>query len=404
MLAQVQALRARVVWDDRAHELLDVTQVEILVLSAQRERPPSLARTSCTPDTMDVVLRLVRHVKIQHVGDLGNVDAASEHVGRDENAHLAVHELRKRPRTLVLRAVAVNRGAADARPAQNPAHLVRAVLSLHEHDHAVGSLSLEQLGEQALLGLGGHAEHILPHRLGGGPLRRDLHTHGVSHQRTRLREHVFGERRREQQRLAVPRRSCHNLAHVRQKAHVEHTIGLIEHQDLDLPERAGALVEQVDQAAGRRHKHVAATCERILLRLVAHAAHHDRGPMSSLCSHRLGDVRNLLRQLTCGRDDQHERPLSSPSMPKTIQRGQQEGRGLSRPRLCCGHDVFPLEHGGDGLRLDGGRLVVSHAADRSQRRLGKPKILKRPRVFNCLLPAPMPPTPTFCHVSPHVCT
>ena len=42
------------------------------------------------------------------------------------------------------------------------------------------------------------------------------------------------ERGREQQRLTLGRGLAHNAADGGQKAHVEHTVGLVEHQHLDL--------------------------------------------------------------------------------------------------------------------------------------------------------------------------
>ena len=52
------------------------------------------------------------------------------------------------------------------------------------------------------------------------------------------------------------------------EAHVEHAVGLVEDEQLDLVERDGAAVDQVEQAAGRGDEHVRA---RRLLGLVVDA-------------------------------------------------------------------------------------------------------------------------------------
>jgi len=47
--------------------------------------------------------------------------------------------------------------------------------------------------------------------------------------------------------------------HVGQKAHVEHPIDLVEHQNLDVIERAIALLHVVQQPAGRRREDIHST-------------------------------------------------------------------------------------------------------------------------------------------------
>ena len=81
---------------------------------------------------------------------------------------------------------------------------------------------------------------------------------GATSTRTGSVEDVCGElgdRRRhgggEQQRLAVAPALRNDLPHVVDEAHVEHAVGLVEHEDRDLVEPDMALVAEVEQAAGR---------------------------------------------------------------------------------------------------------------------------------------------------------
>ena len=50
------------------------------------------------------------------------------------------------------------------------------------------------------------------------------------------------------------------------EAHVEHAVGFVEHQHLDLVEAQRALVDQIEQAARCRHQHFDAARQRAHLR------------------------------------------------------------------------------------------------------------------------------------------
>ena len=64
------------------------------------------------------------------------------------------------------------------------------------------------------------------------------------------------ERGREEQRLAVARALRDDPVDGRAEAHVEHPVGLVEDEDLDVGERDRAAREQVLEAAGRGHDEV----------------------------------------------------------------------------------------------------------------------------------------------------
>ena len=67
-----------------------------------------------------------------------------------------------------------------------------------------------------------------------------------------------------------------DLLHVADEAHVEHTVGFVEHQDFDRIEAHEALVEQIEQAAGRGDQDIDAAGERVHLGTLADAAEHHR--------------------------------------------------------------------------------------------------------------------------------
>ena len=244
-------------------------------------------------------------------------------------------------------------GSGDACLVEFATHHVGAVLAAAEHDDALGALALEHVGENADLLLLSHAENVLVDGLRGSALVGDFHTDGVFDQLFCSRENVVTQGGREQQRLARGRRLGHDAAHGGRKAHVEHAVGLVKHQDGHVGEIGRTLVNEVDETAGRGDEHVATTGKRGLLRLVSHTAHDDGAAVPSLLANNARTGLNLLSELTGRGHNKHEHALTLGSMTKTVERGEQERGGLTGASLSGGHDIAALEHCGNGATLHG---------------------------------------------------
>ena len=59
------------------------------------------------------------------------------------------------------------------------------------------------------------------------------------------------ERRGEEHRLADPRHAADELVHLRLETHVQHAVGLVEHEDADPVERQHAALREILEPAGR---------------------------------------------------------------------------------------------------------------------------------------------------------
>ena len=95
--------------------------------------------------------------------------------------------------------------------------------------------------------------------------------------------------------------------HVGPEAHVEHAVGLVEDEHLDVREVAVALAAQVEQAARGGDEHVDAAAKRLGLRLVADAAVDDGDAVLGELGGLAGDAVDLQRELAGGGDDQRAR-------------------------------------------------------------------------------------------------
>src|SRR5207253_2049228 len=83
---------------------------------------------------------------------------------------------------------------------------------------------------------------------------------------------------REQHRLAQFGRLAEDPLDVGQEAQVEHLVGLVQDQDLDVAEVEHTPIGQVQQASRRTDDDVDAALQRVQLRLVRNTAVHGQDP------------------------------------------------------------------------------------------------------------------------------
>ena len=380
------------------HELLDLVELVDILLGHKCDSPTQLAGATRAADAVDVVGRLGRHVKVHNIAHVANVDAAGKDVSCHQHVDGAVAEGRKRALALGLAAVAVNRGGLDALALQATAAAVGAVLGTHKDDGALRALLLEELGQQVVLGLDGHREHKLVDGVGGRRGGRNLHAGRIAHQVGDLAHGLLVEGRREQQRLALGRRLAHNAANGGQKAHVEHAVGLVQHQYLDLVQVAGTLLDQVDQTTRRSDQDVAAVLKSRGLRLVAHAAHDGHGDMTGDVGNLARDLIDLLGKLARGGDDEHHgaatvalgllgaatavaaavlaHGLRRSDVLQVVHGRQQEGGRLAGAGLSGGKQVATFEHHGNRAGLDRRRCRVAQVLDGTKHLVRKSQLVK----------------------------
>ena len=301
---------------------------------------------------MHVVLGVERDVEVHDPVDVGHVDAAAHDIGGHKCLELAGTEAVQRAFALLLGTVGMHDAHLEALALKRGGNGVHALLGAAEHEHAPGVPGFDEMGEQAHLLALHHGHKALLHRVGRLAGAGNLDEHGVVQHRGHALLDVARDGGREQQGLARAGKPRHNLAHAGPKAHVEHAVGLVEHENLHVRQVDFLALHEVDESAGRGHEHVAARLEALELTVVALAA-DDRGDAlardgAKLVSHSV----NLLGKLAGGRDDEGTRgDLALCGLAHKLKHRQRERAGLARARLRRCHDVAPLEHDGDGLRL-----------------------------------------------------
>ena len=233
--------------------------------------------------------------------------------------------------------------------------------SVGEDEDAAAALAAQQPEQQVELLLAAHVvEHLLG-VLGRLLLRGDGDLGGVVHELPRQLHHPERQRGREEERLPLLRlgQPAQDEAQVGDEAHVEHPVGLVDDEHLDLAGRPDVLLQIVDEAPRRAHEQVAALAQLLALLVVVDAAVDGEDPQPGVAAEKPRVGLDLHHQLACRRDDEHARrrhPAARRGRRAQAARegGDQERGGLARPRLRLAGHVLALQRQRQRRLLDGG--------------------------------------------------
>ena len=328
---------------------------------------------------MDIGLRHVGKIEIHHVADAIDVNAAGGNVGGDQGADLAGAECRQHPLAVVLRLVAVNGIRGDAGPCEALHHLVRAMLGPGKDQRAVDRLLLQKLRQQGGLGRVVDLDDALGNALDGRGDRRHRHTGWIA-------QHLFGEfgdilwhRRRKEQRLPLDRHFGDDFSDVVDEAHVQHAVGLVEHEKLDLSELQAVALHEIEQAAGRRYHDFDPWHDRPDLASHRDAADRQCRTEADVTAIGVKTLENLSRQFACRAEHKHAAGFGlrlEAMLQNAMQDGKREGCGLAGAGLGDADDVAAGKCKGNGLSLDGcGREIILFF-ERTRDGIGEAEILK----------------------------
>ncbi len=340
------AARHRELARDRGHGA-------VLLGIDERDADPAAPGPPGPPDAVHVGVTVVRGVEVDHVGDPGHVDPARGHIGGHEGVDLAGLEPGQGALALALGLVAVHGHRLDTEAAETLHQPVGAVLGAHEHE---GERALVlQLGDERLhpAGLADGDEPVLDlgHARSAG---RD-----VLDPRGRVRvplgrpAGLAVERGGEEEGLTIRMRAGgDDPVHGGPEAHVEHAIGLVEHEHAHAVERERAPGEEILEPARRGHDDV---CPRRVAGLLlqpgaaVHGAEAQRPGVADVAQ--LGH--DLLGQLAGGGEHEGGRPGAVAR--RAIDERDPERQGLAGPGRGLGQQVAAGQPVGDGQTLDGER-------------------------------------------------
>jgi hypothetical protein len=280
---------------------------------------------------------------------LGDVQSARGEVGRHQHAGAAIAEQHQHLVALALLQVAVQGHHREAPLREARRHLLHVAPGLAEHQHGFGPMATQQ-----------HTQRIeLAGKIDLEELLRDLRLRlgGINGDRQRLtleaathRTNFLGVGRGEQQRLPRHRCPIDDLSDRIDEAHVEHAIGLVQHQHPKRVEMQAALAQMLLHTSRRADHDLGVVFERGQLRAQRDAArereqlHVRQQPREP--ADLLGD---LIGELT-GRAE-HQRLHALQRRLDARQQRKAEGCGLAAAGARLRNDITAVEHRRQRLRL-----------------------------------------------------
>ena len=349
----------------RARGALDVAQHVAL---ARRDEQDRLAVAPGTPGAADAVhvgLGVVGHVVVDDVADALHVEAARRDVGRHQDVELAALEAHHGPLAVLLLHVAVECRDREAACLEPLGQFHRRLLGAREHQHGVEGLRLEDARQGVELVHAAHDPVALADVGRGAGAARDRDFDRLAQVPLRDAADRRRQRRREQRDLARGRRLLEDPLDVVDEAHLQHLVGLVEHQAGDAAEIERAALDVVHDAARRADHHVRAALQAHQLRRVALPA-VDRQHVEALDLRRvaLEGLGDLDRELA-GRHQHDALRRAAPHLD-AAQHRQREGRGLAGAGLGLAEHVVAGQQHRDGGRLDRRRRFVADLGQRPE--------------------------------------
>ena len=163
------------------------------------------------------------------------------------------------------------------------------------------------------------------------------------------------------------------------EAHVEHAVGFVQHEHIDIVEAHRAAVVKVEQPAGRRHQHVDAARQRADLSADRHAADDQRRGNMQMTPVGGEGFDDLVAELARRRQHQHAAGLGLPRLRvarQAMENRQGEGGGLAGAGLGDADKVAADKGGRDGRGLNRRRLGVALFGEGAGNRLGEAEEVK----------------------------
>ena len=278
------------------------------------------------------------------------MDSTSGDVGGDEGLSVSGREEGQGPVALVLGTTAVHGNGTDTHLGELAGETVGPVAGSGEHDGS--SCLFYEIGGVLDAVVVIHQPEVMAgvHRVGFH--RPRLMTNRVALVITAQHGDVAVEGGGEQQGLAGVAGEIEDAPHRGEEAHIGHSVGLVDHDDLDFPQVHGSLGNEVLETTWRSHQDIDPFAEAALLEAVTDATVYGDDGASGRPSQGSQLHLDLLGELPGGGEDQGTGPMAGGFAYPGEQR-EPEGEGLSRTGGCLPGDVLALEGVGDGGGLDG---------------------------------------------------
>ncbi|MNS88208.1 hypothetical protein D3C72_1221740 [compost metagenome] len=223
----------------------------VFIDANQRQRFTGCRRTASTANTVNIIFRNVWQLIVHDVRQLFDIEATRRDIRCHQNANVARFEIGQRTGTRPLALVAVDGCTANAIFIQLFRQVVGTVFGTGKDQHLLPVTFANHLGQQFPLTLLVDEVNVLGHLLRGGVATCHFDFQRITQQFFRQPFDLVGEGRGEQQVLTTCRQFRQHATNIVDKAHIQHTVRFIQHQDFNLIQFDRVLMFQIQQTARR---------------------------------------------------------------------------------------------------------------------------------------------------------
>jgi hypothetical protein len=174
---------------------------------------------------------------------------------------------------------------------------VRAALHAREDQHLPPVAGRHQVDQQVALAPAVDRVHALRDEFGLGVAPGDIDQRRCMQQTVGELTNLVREGGGEEQILASCRQQREDAPNVADETHVQHAVGFVEHQDLDLRQTGRLLLQVIEQATRRRDQDIDTPAQRVDLRVDVDATVDQRRPQGQMldrrCAHSLRSARRV---------------------------------------------------------------------------------------------------------------
>lgn len=318
-----------------------------------------------------------------NVGDVGDIKTSSSHSSGDEDRCTAGPEGMQGSLSLTLSTVTVNGGGVVSLSTEEVAEHVGHSLGLDkDEDETSGLFGEEQVEQERSLVVVVDVLDSLRDVLGSRTDSTDREEDVVLQEGSGEHLYLPGEGGGEHESLSVVHAghvdTLDNLSDLRLETHVEHSVGFVKDEVLDVGERDLASVNQVDQSTWSGREQITASVERSDLRADIGTTVDDGRSDPRSVGELPGFVVYLRDQFSSRGEDETSRVSLSPGRVAAVaglgrgrganakhgvEDGEEETGRLSGTGLCTGHQVSAASDDGDRVLLDWGGGLVSGELD-----------------------------------------
>ena len=244
----------------------------MLLLRVEQVARALLAGAARAANAVGVVLVFLGHVVVDDGIHIGNVNTARCHIGGDQHIDLPGLEPRHDAVALSLGQVAVQAVHVEVQPGKLVGQHPRVVLGVAEdHDPLVALVNDDLRGVGQLVTARGQ-QLVLGNFRAGILDGLDADLGGVVLVEPADVQHLAADGRREHRQALAVLHQVDDVLDVLVKAHVQHLVGLVQHDGFDVGDINGVVAVVVHQAARRGNDDLAAGFELALLLVHARAA------------------------------------------------------------------------------------------------------------------------------------